>query len=115
MSLRLTCLLPPVHVLQMGETEPQWICQKQEETGEREVVPWLSGLPPQPQSLGSSYIHCHCAQKPGHCWKEINWALVTEALFYLCLVTKSWLCCSVVNSNRRKDRFFCAGSLFFLL
>lgn len=31
------------------------------------------------------------------------------------LTAKSWLCCSVVNSNSRKDRFFCVGCLCFLL
>lgn len=42
MSLRLIRPLPLVHVLQMGETEPQWICQKQEDQGRGK---WCHGCP----------------------------------------------------------------------
>lgn len=85
MGLRPTCPLSSAHVLQIGETDPQRVCPRQEETGDRDGVPWLLGLPPASQSLGSGYTHCRCAQNPGRCWKDISWALVTDgtALFML--------------------------------
>lgn len=29
----------------MGKLIPQWVCQRQEETGEKGVVPWLLACP----------------------------------------------------------------------
>lgn len=37
------------------------------------------GLPPAPQRSGSGYNHCHCAQNPGHRWKEMSWALAADS------------------------------------
>lgn len=79
MGLRLTCPLPLAHAIQAGETDPQWDCQRQEETRERDVVPWLLGLPLASHSLGSGYTHCPGTQNPGYCWKDISWDLVTDS------------------------------------
>lgn len=110
MGLRPTCPLSSAHVLQVGETYPQWVCRRQGRgMGCRGCSAYLLHL----RALGLVIliVSVHRTQVAAGRILAGPWLLI--ALLYLCWAPKFWLCCSVVNSNKRKDRFFCVGSLCF--
>lgn len=96
MGLSLTCPLLPAHVHQTGKRTP-------EAGGDREGSggAMAAGLLPALRALALLTLTATVHR--------------TQVAAPRLLTDESWLCYSVVNSDRRKDRFFCVGCLRFLL